>query len=460
MIINKKEEYGTKMDVLNPYDNSIVGKIFSANPDQVKWAFKNSMTAFKDFRHTKPEDRREMLLQMGEWVNKNTKRLAEILARESGKPVKACASEISSSATRLNVAASEVFLIKGETVRTKGITATVFREPLGPIATIGPFNYPFFSIISKVAPALAAGNTVVAKTASDDPLATMDFVQGVQEILPAGVLNSVSGRGSVVGNAMVTDPHTRMIAFTGSYAVGKWIADNSGFKKIHLELGGKAPAIVMPSADLGRAAKEIVKGAVSLGGQRCNAISIVMAHSEVKRELTELIVKEVKKYKVGDHMKSGTQIGPLINQGAVDRVKGMVDEALSKGAVALNEYKIEKNLFYPVVLDKVNEQMRVAYEETFGPVVPIMQFEDLGWLSEFFSGLNYRLDSSIFTDSVKDALFVMKYLDEGSIHINQAPAHGLGVYPYGEAVDAGMGREGLISTMNEMTTLKTMIWKP
>lgn len=448
------------MDVINPYDQKVVGTVVSATAAQVDRAVASSDAAFKDFRLTKPEDRREMLLQLSAWIKKNQPHLSVVLAKESGKPLKQCESEIKGAAVRLDVAASEVFFVKGETMETKGVTATVFREPLGVVAAISPFNYPFFTLVAKIAPAVAAGNTVVAKPPSDDPLAAMEFAWGAQEILPAGVLNAVTGRGSVVGGAFVKNDQVKMIAFTGSYTAGKWIAENTGMKKLQLELGGKAPAIVLPDADLQRAAKEAVAGSLGLSGQRCNAISVVAAHDDIKAELTDHILREVKNYKVGNPLDKKVDIGPMINQGAVERVKGLVDDALSKGATALTDYKIDGNMFHPVVLDKVNEHMRIASEETFGPVVAILQFKDIDWLINHFNSLPYRLDSSIFSNDLKQILYITKRLDEGSIHINGAPFHSLGVFPYGEAPGAGMGREGLLKTMEEMTTLKTVVWRP
>jgi len=459
MVIDGREERGERMDVFNPYDGEVVGAVFSASPEQLDRAIRSSHSAFLEFERTKPEDRREMLLQLSEWVKKNRSRLAKLMALESGKPLKHCDAEVHGAAERLNVAASEMFFLKGETVETKGVTATVFREPLGVIATIGPFNYPFFTLVAKVAPAIAAGNTVVAKPPSDDPLVFMDFAAASKEILPPGVLNAVTGRGSVVGGSFVKSELVKMVAFTGSYRAGKWIAENAGIKKLQLELGGKAPAIVLPDANLELAAKEIAKGALTLSGQRCDAISAVAVHDEVKEPLEELIVKEVGKWKVGDPLSKEVDVGPLINAKAVENVKSLVDDALSKGARAMTEYRVEGNLFHPLVLDGVNEHMRIANEETFGPVIPVMQFRDINWLVGHFNSLPYRLDSSVFGSSAKQIFEVVKKLDVGSVHINGAPFHSLGVFPYGEAPGAGMGREGLLKTMEEMTTLKTVVWR-
>lgn len=459
LIINKKRESGKLIDVTNPFNGDVVGKIVSATAGQVNWAIESSANAFKDFRSTKTEDRRAILLQLADWVHKNKKMLAETMCKESGKPIKTCESEVKGSAERLNVAASEVFFIKGETVRTKGMKATVFREPIGVVSAIGPFNYPLFALISKVAPALAMGNTVVSKPASDDPLTFMKFAEGVQEFLPGGVINAITGPGRTAGAPMITHDSVKMVAFTGSYSIGQWIAKNAGIKKLQLELGGKAPAIVLPDADLENAAKEIVNGSLGLSGQRCNALSITVAHELIKDDLVELILKEVWKKKVGNPMHEGTDIGPLINAKAVKRVKQLVDSAIKDGAEPLTDYKIEGNMFHPIVLDNVNERMKVASEETFGPVIPVMQFKDLDWLIDHFNSLPYRLDSSVFGESARQIFNIAYRLDEGSIHINGAPFHGLGVFPYGEAPGAGMGREGLIQTMNEMSTLKTLVWR-
>ncbi|MBR9689700.1 MAG: aldehyde dehydrogenase family protein [Candidatus Altiarchaeota archaeon] len=458
LIIGNHHVSGDYQDVKNPFDSAVVGSVVSANKEQTKRAIDSSLVAFKKFKFSKIEDRREMLTQLSNWVSKNKKKLAETMSRESGKPLNHCNSEVHGTAERLSVAATEVFLKKGETVRTKSVLATVLREPLGVISAIGPFNYPFFTLISKVAPAIAAGNAVVAKPASDDPLVFMEFADAAREILPEGVLNAVTGSGTRVGGELVTNPIPKMVAFTGSYEVGDWISRNAGMKKLQLELGGKAPAIVLPDANLELSAKEIVKGSLTLSGQRCDAISIVMAHDEVKEELTELIVKETKNWVAGNQLKKGVEVGPLVNHKAVLSVRGLVDDAISKGAIPLTEYKVEGNVVHPLVLDKVHENMKVSTEETFGPIIPIMQFKDLDWLLEFFNALPYRLDSSVFTENARKVFYIARRLEEGSIHINEAPFHGLGVFPYGESPGAGMGREGIVTTMNEMTTLKTVVW--
>ncbi|MBR9680985.1 MAG: aldehyde dehydrogenase family protein [Candidatus Altiarchaeota archaeon] len=458
LVIGNHHASGESIEVKNPYDDSTVGHVVSATKDQTRGAIEGAQHAFRKFKFTTAEDKREMLTQLSNWVKKNKKSLALTMAKESGKPVKACESEVKGTGERLSVAASEVFFNKGETIRTKGKVATVFREPLGVVSAIGPFNYPFFAVVAKVAPAIAAGNTVVAKPATDDPLTFMEFADAAREILPPGVMNSLTGSGSKVGGEMVSNIIPKMIAFTGSYEVGKWIAENAGMKRLHLELGGKAPAIVLPDANLDLAAKEIANGSLGLSGQRCNALSITMAHDEIKEELTEKIVKEVARFKVGDQLKKGVDVGPLINHGAVKSIKTLIEDAISRGAIPLTEYKVEKNIVYPLVLDKVDEHMKIANEETFGPVIPIMQFRDLDWLISHFNALPYRLDSSLFTESARQVFYVERRLDEGSIHINGAPFHSLGVFPYGESPGAGMGREGLLQTMKEMTTLKTVVW--
>jgi len=335
--------------------------------------------------------------------------------------------------------------------------ALVIHEPLGAIACISPFNYPLFSVVAKVIPALVAGNTVVVKPASDDPLVALLLARVLEAAgIPSGAVNLVTGQGAKVGDRLVSHDKIKMITLTGSTAVGKRVASLAGMKKLHLELGGKGAAVVAADADLELASKKVLEGCLKYSGQRCDAISRVLVEEEVADRFMALLMKGLPSWGLGDPRRDGNNVGPLINPEAADRVQALVDDAVSKGCRLLRGGKHKGCYFEPTILDHVPASAQISTEETFGPVVTVIRVKNLEEAIELANESRYGLDSCVFTNSFYTAWRVTKALEEGSVTVNDAPAHGVGYFPFGGNKDSGIGREGVGYSIDEMTRLKTI----
>jgi acyl-CoA reductase-like NAD-dependent aldehyde dehydrogenase len=276
--------------------------------------------------------------------------------------------------------------------------------------------------------------------------------------LPKGSLNVITGGGGEIGDLLSSHPKIDMISFTGSTSVGKHIALISGMKQLHLELGGKSPAIVLEDANLETAVKECAAGALKFSGQRCDALSRILVVDGLADRFVAAMLNEVKGWKVGNPKEPDTKIGPLINEAGMQKVEALVKDAVSKGAKLLTGGK-RNGLFYePTVLDHVTKDMRIAWEETFGPVVCIMRVKDMEESLKIANSSSFGLDASVFTQDIDRAVYLARNIESGTVTINGAPAHGVGNFPFGGDKDSGIGREGLNYSIDEMTKIHTIVF--
>ena len=384
---------------------------------------------------------------------------------EAGKPISLATGEVIRTAETLEYAAEEAKRIDGELLKSDSFPnmpkklALVVRQPVGVVLAIAPFNYPLNLAVAKIAPALAAGNTVVCKPASDDPMCVFEFAEIARRAgVPKGVLNVVSGIGSEVGESLINNPKVDMVSFTGSTKIGKHIAERARFKKLHLEMGGKSPSVVLKDANLDLAAKESVKGAIKFSGQRCDAVSRVLVESPIANEFAKKVVKEVKKWKVGDPTKKDTQIGPLINERALHRVDELVKDAKKKGAkVLLGGKKLNGWYYAPTVLDYVTPKMEIAQEEIFGPVVVLMRVKNYEEAIKSANNSRYALHASVFTNDINKAIDAGMRIEAGGVQVNGAPSRGPDNFPFGGDKESGIGREGIRYTIHEMTKIHSIV---
>ncbi len=411
-------------------------------------------------------ERVELLDRISRLVREHSSDLVGIISREAGKPVHYAEGEVKATAERLHLAAEEARkfssdFIPGDLVPgTSNRMAIVTRKPVGVVLAISPFNYPLFISIAKVAPALAAGNSVVLKAASDDPVCMLMFARLAELAgIPRGAFNVITGSGSEIGDFLVAHPKVSMVSFTGSSPVGKRIATVAGMKNLHLELGGKGPAIVFADADLKLAVKECLAGALKFSGQRCDALSRILVEQGVADRFVRLLVREAKTWRVGPTTDPRTMIGPLINQGALEKVDSLVSDAREKGARVLLGGKRLRGLYYaPTVLDRVTTDMKIAWEETFGPVVTIIRVRNEKDAIGVANQSKYGLDASVFTQDIEKAIRTARALEDGTVTINGHPAHGLGNFPFGGNKESGLGREGIEYSIDEMTRLDTIVF--
>jgi glyceraldehyde-3-phosphate dehydrogenase [NAD(P)+] len=453
------------MEIVNPFDDSTVGFVPKLASWGVKMAIDSAWENRESIRSVPGIERIELFKTAAQIVRSNEEFLVRSLILEAGKPLHNAKAEIQATINRMNLAAEEARKTFGEYVPgdwsedTMQKIAIVLREPVGVVLAISPFNYPLFITSAKVVPALLAGNSVVVKLPSADPITFLMFTKMLEEAgLPQGSLNAITTSGETLGSH-IDDPGISAISFTGSTAVGKSIAKKAGMKQhLHLELGGKGAAIVLPNADIDLAAKKVVHGALNFSGQRCDAISRVIVVQDIAEPFVAKIVDEVKNVKYGNPWEEETLVGPLIDADAVAHVHTLVQDAVEKGAKLLLGGKSEGNVYLPTVLDHVPRDAEIMQEETFGPVVTIHRVEDMNEAIEAANDTKYGLDSCVFTDTFYDAWKVAKSLKDGEITINDAPSHGVGFFPFGGTGDSGTGREGIGYSIEEMTRLKTVVF--
>lgn len=459
---------GRTFSVTSPSSQTIISEIALASKEDAVEACETAFENSEKMAKLTAEERGEILLKTAILLENSALDFASCITSESGKPISEAKGEVKAAIERLKFGAEEAHRLIGEAM--KGDSAAgggrkvgmVLRQPLGVILGITPFNYPLYIPVSKIAPAIAAGNCVIIKPASSDPTPMLMLAKLFEQAgLPGGVLQVVPGEGKEIGDVLVSHPRINMISFTGNTETGKRIARLAVLAKLHLELGGKSPALVFPPCNLDLAVSESVKGAFKYSGQRCDAISRVLVQESLYSQFLEKTVEEAKKWIVGDPFDEKTQIGPLINNEAMTKVTGLVEDARSKGAkVLLGGGPLKGLYFAPTVLSEVTSQMRIAWEETFGPVVTIMKVKDYNEALELSNKSEFGLDASVFTTDINLALDAGMKLSSGTVQINGAPAHGVGVFPYGGNEASGLGREGLFLSAEEMTKIHTIVFNP
>ena len=457
--------------VESPYDGRVVAYAAKATVNDAAKAVEAAYLARQKMRELSPFERAEILQKAAKLLEEHKDEVIVRIVAEAGKPVTEAKGEVGASIKRITVGAEEAKSLQGTALNGGTVSAdgknkwaVVSHMPLGVVLGITPFNYPCFIPLSKIVPALAAGNTLVVKPASDDPTPVLYLAAIFKEAgLPDGAFNVITGGGAEVGDYLSAHPKVNMVSFTGSTKVGHRIAEKAVMAKLHLELGGKSPSIVSKHADLDVAVKESVKGAIKFSGQRCDALSRMLVEAEVYDEFVRKVTEEVKHWDVGDPTSPETHIGPLINKAGFDKVKELVGDALEKGAkLEYGEVPDEKNglLVSPMVLTGVTSDMRIAWEETFGPVVSIMKVQSFDEALSLTNQSEYGLDASVFTTDVNEALYAARIIESGTVQINGAPAHGVGDFPFGGDEESGIGREGIKLSAEEMSRLHTVVFNP
>ena len=373
-------------------------------------------------------ERAVYLHKMADGIRANFDKFQEILVREQGKTQALAGVEVGVTATYFDYMAEFARRIEGEIIQSdnRGETMMLFKEPIGVAAGILPWNFPFFLIARKAGAALIAGCTIVLKPSQLTPENCTEFCKIVHETgLPAGVFNVVTGKGSLVGNAMASSPKVGIVSLTGSVGAGEKIMEAAApnITKVSLELGGKAPAIVFPDADLELAAQAIFESRIGNNGQICNNAERLYVHKDVKEKLTALLLEKFQNVKVGNPaVMKDAEMGPLVEQRALDSVTAKVENAIKQGAKVLcGGHRIgDKGYFYaPTLLDNVTQDFDIVHEETFGPVLPIIEFEDIDTVIKWANDVEYGLASSVFTKSIDIATRICRELKFGETYINR-----------------------------------------
>jgi acyl-CoA reductase-like NAD-dependent aldehyde dehydrogenase len=452
---------GDAYEVRSPYDNALVAVVHRAGPDDIERAIAGAVRAFETTRKLPSWQRADILEKISAGVAARRDELARTIALEAGKPIKAARIEADRAAFTFKVAAEESKRIYGEIVPldwlpgTEGRTAHVRRVPLGPIAGITPFNFPLNLVVHKVAPALAAGCPIVVRPASQTPVTALKLAEIVLE---AGwpedgfaVVPSTTGDAA----PLVEDDRIKLLTFTGSPVVGWSLKPRAGHKRVTLELGGNAAVIVHADADAKFAAERVAWGATVQAGQTCISVQRVYAHESLTG-FNEDLVEHFKGLKVGDPLDDDTDVGPLIDAGAAERVEEWVREAVEGGANILVGGGRDGNVFQPTILTNLREDMRVSCEEVFAPVVGVYEYGDVGWAIAAAGASAFGLQAGLFTNDLRVIDRAFDEIDVGGIMINDVATFRVDHMPYGGVKNSGSGREGLRYAIEEMTELKLL----
>ena len=452
------------IDIYSPIGGCIVGKVPGMTKEEVDFAIKCADKAQKSWRNVPVNKRAEILYKAADLLIEKVDEISDIMMREIGKDKKSSESEILRSADYIRFTADTAKNLSGESIPgdsfpgfKKDKISLVTREPLGVVLAISPFNYPINLASSKIAPALIAGNTVVLKPATQGSLCGLYLAKIFEQAgVPAGVLNTVTGRGSEIGDYIVTHPEIDFINFTGSTEVGIRISKITSMVPLLMELGGKDAAIVLKDADLDLAASNIVSGAYSYSGQRCTAVKRILVVDEVADKLVEKVKEKVEKLKVGNP-EDGADIVPLIDNKAVDFVWELIDDAKEKGAHVLVGGKREENLIYPTLFDYVTTDMRLAWEEPFGPVLPIIRVKDKDEAIDIANKSEYGLQSSVFTENINEAFYVADRLEVGTVQVNNKTERGPDHFPFLGVKASGIGTQGIRYSIEAMSRPKATV---
>lgn len=460
----KSSESGETIAIVSPYLKTSIGSVQALTQDEVNQCIQSAKAAQPDWSLMSIYDRAHYLHAWADELLKMKEELATIMMKEVGKAYQDAIKEVERTADLIHYTVEEAIHLSGESLNgehfpggSRSKLAVIERVPLGVVLAISPFNYPVNLAAAKLAPALITGNTVIFKPATQGSISGTKMIEALAKTnLPAGVLNLVTGKGSVIGDYLIEHDDIALVTFTGGTSTGERIAQKAKMIPLVMELGGKDPAIICEDANLELAAKQIVSGAYSYSGQRCTAIKRVLVHRSVADELVSLIQSEVEKLSVGSPEDNAT-IVPLIDEQSADFVQGLIDDALEKGATLVLGNKREENLIYPTLLDHVTKEMRIAWEEPFGPVLPIIRVDSQEEAIEIANASEYGLQASVFTQNLDKALTIARKLETGSIQINGRTERGPDHLPFIGIKKSGLGIQGVRHSIESMTREKVII---
>ncbi len=455
---------GNLIDVRSPVDGSVLGSTQAVTRDEVDAVIASAWRQFPCWRDTPLRERAELLHRAARIMEREADALSEILCDEIAKPIKSAREEIVRTAEIFDFTAEDALRLEGETKfsdvfaqQKRDKISLSYRVPLGVVLAIGPFNYPFNLTGTKIAPALAGGNACVVKPPSAGAMTCLYFGAILAEAgLPPGVLSIVTGKGEEIGDYIVSHPGISMIAFTGSSSTARRIAARASMVPLLFELGGKDAALVLPDADLELTASQIVSGAFSYSGQRCTAVKRVLVFEDNARELVERITALASKLSVGPP-RDNPVISALISPAQCDYVQGLIDDALANGARLLCGNRREGNIMHPTVLDDVTTDMRVAWEEPFGPVLPVMRVRSIEEAIDISNRSEYGLQGSIFTADINSAVNIAMQLDVGTVQINAKTQRGPDHFPFMGTKSSGLGTQGTRYSIEAMTRMKSIV---
>jgi len=453
----KFESSAQPQEIRSPYNQQVVGVTYGPDDAQVEAAVHEAVAVFSQMAKLPSFRRAEILRRIADGIEKRREDFIRTMALEAGKPRKACAVEVDRAIFNFRATAEEALRMNGEfqpldvLPSSKNRWGIVRRFPVGPVLAITPFNFPLNLVAHKVAPAFAAGCTIVVKPAPQAPLCALLLAECVQEAgSPAGSF-AVLPCSVAQAEGMVRDERFRMLSFTGSTAVGWKLKSIAGRKRVALELGGNAGVIVHSDANLELAAERCTQGGFGYAGQTCISVQRIFVHRSVEKKFADLLVERVKALVVGDPLDPKTDVGPLISRGAAERVEEWVSDAIAAGARALCGRRRHDSIFDPTVLVDTKPEMAVNCQEIFGPVVTLTPYDSFDEALWRINDSPYGLQAGVFTRDLANVFRAFEQIEVGGLMINEVPTFRVDTMPYGGAKQSGLGREGPRYAIEEMT---------
>jgi acyl-CoA reductase-like NAD-dependent aldehyde dehydrogenase len=461
--------WATGPDVLeigNPADRSVAGTTYLATPELFEEAIDAAEAAHRERRLSAAHVRGDLLRAISAGITARRDVLARLISLEIGKPIRDALLETDRTALAFRLAAAEAERMTGELIpldviaSSKNRVGITRRYPIGPIAAISPFNLPLGLSVHKLAPAIAAGAPIVLRPPSKAPLALLELADVIAEAgAPEGTV-SILPMSRELGERLVEDDRFKLLTFTGSPAVGWGMKERAGKKKVLLELGGNAAAIIDETANLDQAAARCVTGAFKFAGQLCVSIQRLIVHEAIAAPFLERLTALGRGLKVGDPLDETTDIGPMIDSPSIARTQAWVDEAVALGAKVVLGGGSNGPYFEPTILTDVPAQANICREEAFAPVVVVSTFRDFDDALARANDSRFGLQAGVFTNDLAHAWRAFDVLEVGGVIINDIPSYRIDHMPFGGVKDSGLGREGLRWAIEEMTELKLMVIAP
>ena len=452
-------------DLFSPYSEEIIAKIPQASENQVDAAIAAAYQSRKAMAKLTAYEKAEILENVAHLLTENRLKAAQLIALESAKPLKFSLAEVDRTIETYKFAAEEAKRMHGEMIPLDAAKnganklGYTLREPIGVVAAITPFNFPMNLVAHKVGPAIASGNTIVLKPASQTPLTAYLLAELLEQAgLPKGAFNLVTGSGRLIGNRLVASDKVSMITFTGSPEVGMEIRNKAGLKKVALELGSNAGLIIDEGVDLDNIIPKCVVGAFSNQGQVCISLQRIYVHEHLMEAFTAKLKEATEKLRLGDPLDENTDVSSLISKKELERAKAWIDEAVHEGGQIIAGGEIENNMLLPTIIASVQPHSKVSCQEVFAPIVTVNPIKHVDEGIDYINDSRYGIHAGIFTKDIDTALLASKRLEVGGVIINDIPTFRVDQMPYGGIKESGNTREGLKYTMEEMTELKLIVW--
>ncbi len=454
-----------KVDVLNPFDGSVIDTVPRADGRDVQAALATAARGAEVMAAMPAHERYRILHRAAELMAQRQEDFGQTISAEEGKVISEGRGEAARAVDTMTLSAEEAKRLYGETIPLDGATGAegkfgfTVRVPCGVVIAITPFNFPLNLVCHKVGPALAAGNSVIVKPATDTPLSALKLVEALLDAgTPAEAVQCITGPGGEIGDMLSSDSRVRKISFTGSRDVGEQICKTAGLKKVTMELGSNSPLIVMPDADLEKVAAATTATGFANAGQVCISAQRVLVNKDVYEDFIDVLRPQVAAMKTGNQLDESVSMGPMIRQEDAERVSAWIQEARESGARVIVGGERAGTLHAPTVVADVDPKMRISCDELFGPAVGLTRFETIDEAIASANDTNYGLSAALFTENLDHAMQFVNRVQSGNIMVNWGPQWRADLMPYGGLKESGMGKEGPKYAVEEMTELKMVVF--